>query len=345
MRMVLSRRHSERARNGVRAPVRTWFVAGGTVAAVLAALWGILFPLTDWAAADSLTGLSGRDRADVIDATRRTLLQAAGGAAALMALVFTVRTYLLNRRGQQTQRFKDAVEQLGSDHTAVRIGGVYSLEHIMRESAEDHRTVVEVLSAFVRETSPAPDTAEEASGRRLGTDVQAALTVLGRRPPREETAPLNLHATDLRGAELMNARLQHANLSAALLGGANLSGARLEAARMRSADLNAARLRHAHLEGADLADARMEGADLLNARLAYARLWGALLLDADLGSADLEGAYMRNARLEGANLYAANLRRANLTGAGLERADLRRTDLASVDGLHEQQTASAIVDD
>ncbi|MDA2814391.1 pentapeptide repeat-containing protein [Nocardiopsis sp. RSe5-2] len=343
MRMVFSWPHTERVRNGARVPVRSWFVVVGTVVAVLAALWGILFPLTDWAADDSLTGLSGRDRADVIDATRRTLLQAAGGTAALTALLFTVRTYLLNRRGQQTQRFKDAVEQLGSEQTAVRIGGIYSLEHIMRESPEDHRTVVEVLSAFVRETSPAPDTPQEPR-KRLGTDVQAALTVLGRRPPREETAPLDLHATDLRGADLTNARLHRANLSAALLGGANLSGARLEAARMRGADLNAARLRSAHLEGADLAHARMDGADLLNARLPYARLWGASLPEADLGGSDLEGAYLKEARLEGANLYAANLRRATLAGARIDRADLRRADLASVDGLLEEQVASAVVD-
>ncbi|WP_017540593.1 pentapeptide repeat-containing protein [Nocardiopsis halophila] len=345
MRKVIRRPRFDWTRDSPRPLLRPWLVLAAAIASVLAILWGVLFPITEWAADDSLTGLSGKDRADVIDATRRTLLQAAGGAAALTALVFTARSYLLNRRGQQTQRFKDAVEQLGSEQIAVRIGGIYSLEHVMRESSEDHRTVVEVLSAFVRESSVSDPPMKETAPVRPATDVQAALTVLARRPKREETAPLDLHATDLRGAELTSADFRHANLKSVLLDGANLSGARLQAARLRKASLEAARLRHARLEGADLANAQMKGADLLNARLTYARLWDACLKDADLGSAHLEGAYLKNACLEGANLYAANLRLATLTGAGLELADLRRADLEAVEGLTEEQVAPTVTDD
>jgi hypothetical protein len=45
------------------------------------------------------------------------------------------------------------VEQLGSDKLEVRLGGIYSLERISKESPDDYCTVMENLAAFVRERS------------------------------------------------------------------------------------------------------------------------------------------------------------------------------------------------
>ena len=55
-----------------------------------------------------------------------------------------------------TDRFTKAIEQLGSDKLDVRIGGIYALERIARDSAKDHPTVMEVLTAFIREHSREP---------------------------------------------------------------------------------------------------------------------------------------------------------------------------------------------
>jgi hypothetical protein len=54
-------------------------------------------------------------------------------------------------QGQLTERYTKAIEQLGSDKLDVRLGGIYALERIAADSERDHPTVVEVLSAFVRE--------------------------------------------------------------------------------------------------------------------------------------------------------------------------------------------------
>jgi hypothetical protein len=67
-------------------------------------------------------------------------------------------------------------EQLGSDKTLVRLGGIYALEGVMNNSEQYHQPVLEALTAFVRdgtrtETGDGPPT----------TDIQAALTVIGRR--------------------------------------------------------------------------------------------------------------------------------------------------------------------
>jgi hypothetical protein len=48
------------------------------------------------------------------------------------------RTFELTEQGQVTDRFTKAVEQLGSDKLDVRIGGVYALERVARDSAIDH---------------------------------------------------------------------------------------------------------------------------------------------------------------------------------------------------------------
>ena len=55
--------------------------------------------------------------------------------------------------GQITERFTKAVEQLGSDNTAISLGGIYALERIAKDSEKDHWPVMEVLTAYVRENS------------------------------------------------------------------------------------------------------------------------------------------------------------------------------------------------
>ena len=87
------------------------------------------------------------------DAARGRLLTLGAGLFAAGALAYTARTFGLSREGQVTDRYAKAIEQLGSDKLDVRIGGIYALERVARDSARDHPTVMEVLTAFVREHS------------------------------------------------------------------------------------------------------------------------------------------------------------------------------------------------
>ena len=56
--------------------------------------------------------------------------------------------------GQVTERFTRAIEQLGSEPIEVKLGGIYALERIMKDSPRDHWTIVETLTAFVRHRCP-----------------------------------------------------------------------------------------------------------------------------------------------------------------------------------------------
>jgi hypothetical protein len=283
---------------------------------------------------------------DVTQASPDARLQAASGfrtayvaglagLAALGSLAMANRTYRLTQQGQLTERYTRAVEQLGSDKLDVRLGGIYALERIAKDSKRDHPTVVEVLSAFVREHSdPAHTDSEPSIAKVLSTflqgdsdpaaegqpdakqparkpnptaDVMSALTVLGRLP----SLP-NMPRADLSNAHFVGADLRGTNLSDVVFAGANLRGADLE-----GADLNGSWLSKANLQEAELPLANLQEANLGRADLRLAKLYGANLRAVFLGEADLEGA-----RLLGANLREANLRYADLRGADLEEAIL-----------------------
>jgi len=67
-------------------------------------------------------------------------------------------------RAQVTERFTRAIDQLGSEKLDVRIGAVYALEQIARDSAELHWPITEVLKAYLREHAQPGRDLEAAAG-------------------------------------------------------------------------------------------------------------------------------------------------------------------------------------
>jgi hypothetical protein len=214
------------------------------------------------------------------------------GLFAAGALVYTARNFTLSRRtvelseqGQVTDRYTKAIEQLGSGKLDVRIGGIYALERVALDSARDHPTVMEVLAAFIREhsheRSPVPGVVDTFTPEpTIRPDVQAALTVIGRRDTTHDRHRINLMSTDLRGADLA-----HANLSGAWLARANLSGANLGHASLDHTAAGLANLSGAYLTSADLTGAGLPWADLSRTDLSGANLSSALLNGANLTDA------------------------------------------------------------
>src|SRR5215475_11967808 len=84
---------------------------------------------------------------------RLTIAQIIGGLVALLGLYATFKNVRVAEEGKLTERFSKAVELLGSEKLDVRLGGIYALERIARDSRKDHWTVMEILTAFVREQS------------------------------------------------------------------------------------------------------------------------------------------------------------------------------------------------
>ena len=138
------------------------------------------------------------------------------------------------QEGQVTERFTRAIEQLGHEEMEVRLGGIYALERLAKDSEKDHGPIMEVLTAYVREKATKQgEYAEKAAVKKPTVDIQAILTVIGRR---ETTGNNRGNDLDLGYTHLAGAYLAEANLSRAYLRGVNLSGASLIAAKNLTAE-------------------------------------------------------------------------------------------------------------
>jgi Pentapeptide repeats (8 copies) len=293
-------------------------VAIAAVVAVAVSV-ALIWPITDLIAAHDVGLISGSKRAAALQTAREVvrtqLLTLGAGVFAAGALIFTALNFNLLRQGQVTDRYTKAIEQLGSKTIDVSIGGVYALERIARDSAKDHPTVMEVLTACIREHSPKqwPKLSKEPGAklreRTTRPDIQAALTVIGRRDTTHDQQPINLSSANLTRAtlagNLTRADLTDANLTHADLGGADLTGADLTGAQLTGAYLTVTNLTGAYLTGADLTGAHLTHVDLTAADLRRAHLDGAELTHVDLTGADLTDATLSDASLSGATLTRA----------------------------------------
>ena len=140
-----------------------WLAGIAAVVLAVAIVWALFVPLADWLARNDVGSAKPALLQTARDAARGRFLTLGAGLFAAGALVFTALNFTLSRRtfelteqGQVTDRFTKAIEQLGADKLDVRLGGIYALERVARDSAEDHPTVMEVLAAFIREHSREP---------------------------------------------------------------------------------------------------------------------------------------------------------------------------------------------
>ena len=199
-----------------------------------------------------------------------TLVQIITGLLVLVGLYWTSRRVLaaeenvrVAEEGQITERFTRAIEQLGHEEMAIRLGGIYALERIAKDSEKDHGPIMEVLTAYVREKANKLKLDVLRVAERPPTDIQATLTVISRRKTTDikrlddffdltntHLAGVALYEADLSGANLSGARLTGVNLSGATLYGVNLSGALLIGVNLHGADLHGADLHEASLIGA-----------------------------------------------------------------------------------------------
>lgn len=202
--------------------------------------------------------------------TGQLLATVAGGILLLVGVYFTAKRDAVVEQGQITDRFTKAIEQLGSENLVIRLGGIYALERIARDSSRDHWTIMEILSSFVRENAPWPtkEMRGHSSATQIlphlradpyiglespATDIQAILTVLGRRTlahEKDADRALQLNGVDLRQAKLEGAYLRGASFFASCLAFADLRGANLQRANFEQANVQDTDFRNAKIQGA-----------------------------------------------------------------------------------------------
>jgi hypothetical protein len=197
------------------ASLRRWsrpslYAAGGL--AVLALLvW--LLPI--WLTRRPGAGMSAAQHLSAISDARTGVAALLVALGAVGSLIFTGRSYRLNWEGHVTDRYTKAVSQLGDESSPVRIGGVYALERIAKDSTRDRATIIYVLGVFIRERSRFARERED----EVSEDVYASIQVVGR------LMKLSDVRLNLRGADLRNADLSKLPGERLLLKGADLRGA------------------------------------------------------------------------------------------------------------------------
>ncbi len=259
-----------------------------------------------------------------------------------------------------TESFSKAAEQLGNDKLEVRLGGIYTMERISKESPSDYWPVMETLTAFVRERARWKEEEQSVEddvrtdGLRypetvlpeIPTDIAAVVSVIVRRDKAsiEREAQMgwrfNLQGTDLRGANFLNADLRNASfrgahLQHAFFARANLERATFSQALLENANFFEAKLENVSFNRAKLQDATFDKANLTRAVFQLANLQGVSFMDAHLEQTHFVRAILINAYFTGAYVAAAEFGKAHLGGA----------DLSGASGLQKEQLLLAQGDD
>ena len=200
------------------------------------------------------------------------------------------------QRSLTYERIQKGVEMIGSPVLAVRLGGIYALDHLAQEyPSEHHVQVMHVLCAFVRNPPHAPGAPQP--------DVQAAVKAIGGRKDRIQIEKANRYLPDLSHANLHGLKVGWLDFSGCNFEGADLSESGLTKSNLTCAYLYKATLRGATLAGADLEKASLTSADLSGVESAVsANFTEASLRSANLSHANMQGAKFRHAKLEGADL-------------------------------------------
>ncbi|MET8428325.1 pentapeptide repeat-containing protein [Nocardia sp. NPDC004860] len=190
------------------------------------------------------------------------------------------------RQSQVTDRFTKAVAALDLPGQSSRIGGIYSLEQLAKDSPDLRVPIFEVLSEFVRFKAHVDRPSDCRTDTPLSDDLQAALTVIGRRTyPTAEIISLN--STCLPGATL-----DDANLSAVTFTDSNLTNVSMHNATFYSPyDGYGARWAfiRSNLTGTDLFGDDLHDFHFGTAKLDRAFVVGTTLTDATFELSSLTG--------------------------------------------------------
>lgn len=310
-----------------------WWVVG--LVGLALAVWSVFFVPEDLINARHML-LSPKDRLSAESAVRTSLLQLMGGAILIAGLYFTARGFRLTREGHLTDRYAKSIEQIGHSNLDVRIGGIFALERIARDSPSDRQTVVETLTAFVREHTRVDSRTPKADA--VTADVQAALSVLGRRPGAEtEARRLDFYHCGLSDASLAEADVRRAMFYYSKLVDTSFANARLDGAGLSFCEAERAAFTRASAREANFVNAIYRDGWFLHADLTGADFYGC-----DLGGSDFGRRYAE----EGDPPFPpAILTHARMTKAKLQGTNLRGVDLSTVRGLQQDQLNEAITDE
>ena len=197
--------------------------------------------------------------------------------------------------GNLQQRFKDAIEHLGSASESVRIGGAHTLFHMALEAETLRESIADILCAHIRSTTQCEEYQKSyLEGPSIEIQSLMALLFVERirstaysRKEQVRKFWRGLQA-DLSGGYFNGIALNYAQFRDAHLLNAQFLGAYLRCAQFQSSNISIAQFQMAHLPSACF-----QGAKLIDTKF-----WNAGLVGAQFQAAYLDGTHFQGANLE-----------------------------------------------
>lgn len=266
-----------------------------------------------------------------------------GGAIATILVIW--RTWLTQRQTKTAEEqrhiseqthyttlFTKAVEQLGTTkeekykdkntetvktvpNLPVRLGAIYALERIARDSARDHWPIMETLCSYIRENSPATTEHNSELKRSIQIDIQAAISVIERRSNIQKLSEtpnqkLNLRRTMLNSADFSRLDFSNADLSESEIDNSLFIESDISGVDFVNSSLESAHFQFTNMENAQCMNANLKKASMNRSNLSEAQFW-----DADLSGASLYESKLVDAHFIDTNLYGVNFRDTDLSKA------------------------------
>ena len=183
----------------------------------------------------------------------------------------------LIEKGHVDERFKVALDSLGSQQQSVRIAAFYQFYHLATSSSADFiRSFFGILCVHLRQITRNHADNNTQGARKPTEEIQTLLDVLFK----NQQDVFSKMPAQLRGVHLVGADLEGANLQKADFGGSKLQNAKFILAKLWGANF----------DSANLENAEFQFSDLRNSNFLYTKIHGADFFAAELHGADLSSA-------------------------------------------------------
>jgi hypothetical protein len=253
----------------------------------------------------------------------KTILYVLGGIGALIGLWLTyrrtksqedqihefIKQNSIAEGGNVNDRFKNAIEHLGSDNEVISLGGIHSLHRIAKEHSDYRQTVFDILCSYIREKTKNIEVKQEYTDEEIKSHVikpticiQTTIDLLFKKRADEEYIYTGLKA-GLQGVKCIGA-----NFDNAILIGADLRFSYLSLSQFSSCNLSCAILNDVYVFGAVFVNSLFCGADIRRVKLLSIYSIDVCMDGVYLWYSDITSThYSSNISFRGATLFRTNI--------------------------------------
>ena len=185
---------------------------------------------------------------------------------------------VLTEKGHIEERFKTAVQHLGSRRMSARIASFYQLYYLAKDNPDPDfvKNIHEILCAHLRQTTRDKEYIKNNS-KYPSEECQSLLDILFKNPQnlfmgmKADLRDVHLVGANFHEAQLQEGSFKSANLQHAFFWRANVERAFFTDALLQNANFTVAHARHASFQGSDVENADFTYTDLHIADMVYAK--------------------------------------------------------------------------